>query len=316
MKKSILFGVVLACSMLMTACGADEAEVTNTEKATATEKNNVVETVKTVNETDVWTGFKVEYAGIEPNGKLEFEYTIDDYVQRDVMYTADKTEGLSNGDVITITAEFKPNALVDTNTFVITEPTKTFTVSGLKSYLKTTDGYDMTTVDNILNEKLDETLGYNERKFGIGNGTVGWLHGYVYFDDVNELNNPSYDHWSIKERDIVAEKNILFYNEETDENTYVVFWNLQPTIEKIDYHMDGFFDDSDKYNVGDILNTDLYIATYITNVLVNSDGTFDTENSYIGSTSGEGIGGEYNVKTLDEMIDSFLVQFEGYTVIE
>lgn len=313
MKKSILFGVVLTCSMLMTACGADETTDANAEKNTTVEKNSaatMTSIVSVVNEVDAWTGFEVEYSGIAPNGTISFENTIKNAVNNDIMYTADKTEGLSNGDVITVTAEWKPNAIVDTNTFVITEPTKTFTVSGLKSYLKTTDGYDMSIIDTMLNDELNETVEYYDKYYGVGNKA----YASFYFE------TESYDYWSIKEKNVVSEKNILLYNELTGENIYATIWNLNVTVEKVEYYMDGVMPEyCDEYNIGDTLLSDLYVITYIDNVLVNPDVTFDTTNSELHSkTCGQESwsNGNYKNKSIDEYVEDFKAEFKEYTVIE
>jgi len=310
MKKSILFGVVLACSMLMTACGADETTDANVEKTNAAEQNStatITSIVSTVNEVDAWTGFEVEYSGIAPNGTISFENTIINAVNNDIMYTADKAEGLSNGDAITITAEWKPNAIVDTNTFVITEPTKTFTVSGLKSYLKTTDGYDMSAVDNILNDELTKfyELYYNSYKnIDIPKQACGFFE------------TESTDHWYIVDEDFVAEKSILLYNEATNDSVYAILWKIDATIEKV--KVNDFLEKHDEYNVGDTLHTNFYAITYIENVLVNEDKSFDVTKSEVDSwsTYNTTIGGKYISRTIEEYIEKFTEDFEEYTVIK
>lgn len=307
MKKSILFGVVIACSMLMTACGADETTDANAEKNTTVEKNSaatMTSIVSVVNEVDAWTGFEVEYSGIAPNGTISFENTIKNAVNNDIMYTANKTEGLSNGDVITITAEWKPNAIVDTNTFVITEPTKTFTVSGLKSYLKTIDGYDMSAIDTLLYDEIvefyDVYYKYYENK--------DMAHLAKYFFETDSL-----DWWYIIEKNFAASKSILLYNEKNDESVYAILWELNVTIEK--NAVDEFTEYHDEYNVGDTLQTKFYAITYIENVLINEDKSFDTEKSKIEYKAFIS-GGVYKSKTIEEYIENFKEDFEGYTVIE
>lgn len=309
MKKNIFVGIVLACSMLMTACGADETTDANAEKNTTVEKNSaatMTSIVSVVNEVDAWTGFEVEYSGIAPNGTISFENTIKNAVNNDIMYTADKTEGLSNGDVITVTAEWKPNAIVDTNTFVITEPTKTFTVSGLKSYLKTTDGYDMSTVDAMLNEELTEFY-------------------ELYYDSFENIDLPKYanwlfetesfDNWYIIDKNFIAAKSILLYNEEANDNVYAILWKLDTTIEKVKYN--EWYEKHDEYNVGDTLHTDFYAITYIENVLVSEDKSFDVTNSKIHSwTYGNAVGGKYTTRAIEEYVEKFTEEFEEYTVIE
>ena len=99
---------------------------------------------------------KVTYDGIAPNGKLNISKDGDNPVSG-ISYRADKTDSLSNGDSITITAESKN----DLKEFCLekgyspTAETQTYTVSGLTSYAMKLHDIPDETKAKMLNQAED-----------------------------------------------------------------------------------------------------------------------------------------------------------------
>ena len=83
---------------------------------------------------DVFEDLQVTFTGIAPKGEVEIvNNSTDDFVS-DIYFSADKTSGLSNGDVVTITANYDKYQAQD-ELLVVTQETKEFTVEGLSEYL-------------------------------------------------------------------------------------------------------------------------------------------------------------------------------------
>lgn len=95
--------------------------------------------LKTIKSFDPFDDLKVSFDGTAPNGEVDYEYDGD--YSDDLEFSADKEDGLSNGDKVTITC--KP-AWSDSDDFtkfanehgaMPSETKKTYTVSGLKAYV-------------------------------------------------------------------------------------------------------------------------------------------------------------------------------------
>lgn len=98
--------------------------------ATASEKTYTVSGLTEVEEKDVFEGVTVTFSGIDGYGEAELEDdgSFDDYY---IYYYLDKDYELSNGDTVTITADFDEDYL-SRNGIVAKASEKTVTVEGLK----------------------------------------------------------------------------------------------------------------------------------------------------------------------------------------
>ena len=83
---------------------------------------------------DVFEDLQVTFTGIAPKGEIEIiNNSANDFVS-DIYFSADKTSGLSNGDVVTITANYDKYQAQE-ELLIVTQDTKEFTVEGLGEYL-------------------------------------------------------------------------------------------------------------------------------------------------------------------------------------
>lgn len=86
-------------------------------------------------EIDPFTDMLVEVSGTEPFIKLEYtDISGDQFLMENVKYEADKTDGLSNGDVVTITATASKKALKAAKK-QFTRTTMQYTVEGQPFYI-------------------------------------------------------------------------------------------------------------------------------------------------------------------------------------
>ena len=95
-------------------------------------------------EIDPFSDMLVEVSGTEPFLTLEYtDISGDPFLMENVKYEADKTDGLSNGDVVTITATASKTALKAAKK-VFSRTTMQYTVEGQPFYL---------TPDTVLNDE-------------------------------------------------------------------------------------------------------------------------------------------------------------------
>jgi predicted small lipoprotein YifL len=166
MKKII--SAILATLMLFTlaACGEEStpAEATaQTTKATTAEKEIQTTTTADPNapkEIDVFEFVEVIYSGISPDGTAEINYDeIPDELADNAEFTIDKTEGLKNGDTITLTCIPEESLLVFEN-IVPTRLTKEVTVDGVAEYITDISKYDLTSINKTNDELVNIQLSY------------------------------------------------------------------------------------------------------------------------------------------------------------
>lgn len=93
-----------------------------------------IDGLKELTKFDAFANLTIEYSGIAPDGRVELSYDGTEFEYYD--FKCDKTEGLSNGDVITVTIdESAVNDCAIGYGKVPTESGKEYTVEGLSSYL-------------------------------------------------------------------------------------------------------------------------------------------------------------------------------------
>ncbi len=90
---------------------------------------------------DAFADLDVEFSGISPDGKANLNYT--GSLMHSYDFSCDKTSGLSNGDVVTVTIDDATvESCVQSIGQIPAELEKTYTVEGLESYLMHTSEID------------------------------------------------------------------------------------------------------------------------------------------------------------------------------
>ena len=101
---------------------------------------------------DAFDDLTVEFSGIAPYGTVSINYTGDEFSSYD--FSCDKTSGLGNDDVVTVTLNIRDMSYYAENYGKVPENvTKTYTVSGLQEYA---ESYDKLT-DDFIAELKSET---------------------------------------------------------------------------------------------------------------------------------------------------------------
>ncbi|WP_138294356.1 MULTISPECIES: zinc ribbon domain-containing protein [unclassified Clostridium] len=93
-----------------------------------------VEGLQPVTEIDPFDGLKVTFTGVAPNGKVEYAYEGGNAEVKNYRFTADKKDGLRNGDVVTISINADDENTLKAG-YAFTQKEAQFTVSDLDEYV-------------------------------------------------------------------------------------------------------------------------------------------------------------------------------------
>ena len=118
-------------------------------------------------EIDPFVGLEMQYSGISPNGQAELQHTGNTSFFNTQDFCLDRSTGLKNGDVITVTVpeDYDPYN-VALSGYLLTQTEKTFTVEGLPEYLDTFSAIPANTLDYLQQETQDLILASAARDYG------------------------------------------------------------------------------------------------------------------------------------------------------
>lgn len=115
-----------------------------------------IDGLEEVGQFDPFNDITVEYEGIAPNGEAYFNYNGSELSGYD--FSADKTRGLRNGDVITLTLNLNQNRISDLAESYGRVPSTTekqYTVNGLSSYLEKLSQVDAASLQAMQQQAAD-----------------------------------------------------------------------------------------------------------------------------------------------------------------
>lgn len=105
---------------------------------------------------DAFADISVQFSGIAPNGEAQVINNSRDAACMQYEYDLDKSEGLSNDDTVTVTiSDYNLDDIAEQTGEAPAEMQKTYTVSGLSSYVSKLDQIDDTTWMNMKREAED-----------------------------------------------------------------------------------------------------------------------------------------------------------------
>lgn len=114
-----------------------------------------VEDLEIVAEFDPFEGVSLEYDGTAPNGYAGLDHP-DEEMYWDIDYELSKSDGLSNGDTITVTAEVNnPQYFAENWGKLPSVTSKEFTVEGLASYAMTSAEIPSDMMEKLESQALD-----------------------------------------------------------------------------------------------------------------------------------------------------------------
>lgn len=104
---------------------------------TAKERKFIVEGLPEAKKVDLFENIDVSFAGMSPNATASINNGNTDYYVM-TTYKLDKDRNLRNGDMVTVTAEYNSEQLLDAG-YIAENDTKEFQVSGLATYISKLD---------------------------------------------------------------------------------------------------------------------------------------------------------------------------------
>lgn len=216
---------------------------------------------------DIYDGVTLDCSGIAPFGTATVNKGSEDYGFT-ISYSMDRSNGLSNGDTVVVTAEYTESSALKAGVFVESN-TKEYTVSGLQVYLAPDHTFPEETLTTIQGQVSDEIHIRMEQDEGI------WRDWAVIGDEENEDRWNDEDHTSLNEDGVSLEYLGLTLQAPVDdaESTY---HNLLNVLYRVNIHA--------TYQNGDDeaeLNSAVYLYYYYTNVIMNDDGTAALDTSDI-----------------------------------
>lgn len=156
-----------------------------------------VEGLEEVGTYDPFENISVTFSGVAPNGVVEIKNNAEDDMGRNLQYSVSKSEGLSNGDEITITVNDANSEYFATNYGKIPSPTeRSYTVEGLQHYLSSADEITADILEEMKEQANDIFSAYhaNESETEILRGEE-YLGTYVLSqksEKYNEFHNAVY----------------------------------------------------------------------------------------------------------------------------
>lgn len=207
---------------------------------------------------DPFEGLKVEYTGISPNVRVEFDTTgCNEYVRNNVNFYIDGDSGkYANGEKFTVTASYNESK-AEQNAINITSTSKEYTVEGALEYPATLDGVDLSAIEAQFNDMLESAMSKED----------------VYVGKQGTLDSALND-WSAKFQITKVEPKIVLkaylaskHNQSyvDYENEYDCFWEINVTAKCTDK---GY---SSKYKTGQVVNYKLYYVASIQNIPVDTN---------------------------------------------
>lgn len=223
-----------------------------------------VEGLTEATDIDPFEGLKIEYTGVSPKVKVEFDTAgCDEYVRNNVNFYIDgDSYNFANGEKFTVTASYNESK-AEQNAINITSTSKEYTVEGALEYPATLDGVDLAAIDSQFNDMLEAAMS----KEGIYVG--------------KEVSSSSISNdWGATLKITKVEPKLLlkaYLNSKNNqsyvdyENEYSWFWEINVTAKCTDK---GY---SDKYKVGSVVNYKYYYVENIQNIPVDTNKTIPQE---------------------------------------
>ena len=154
-----------------------------------------VEGLGDLTEVDPFEGLQVSFTGLSPDGQLEYAYTGDSAYVSDSSFECDKTSGLRNGDVVTISIRNYDEASAESSGYRFTKTSQQYTVEGLDGYVEDYSGLTEEFLSFAKQESQDIINAYAAQDYS-DECTLGTIEyaGYI-FQTPKDMS--SADHYNI-----------------------------------------------------------------------------------------------------------------------
>lgn len=151
---------------------------------------------------DAFADISVQFSGIAPNGEAQVINNSRDAACMQYEYDLDKSEGLSNGDTVTVTiSDYNLDDIAEQTGEAPAEMQKTFTVSGLSAYVTKLDQVNDTALASMKKEAEDYIQALSARNYA----DTETMNGFTYVGSYLEVAKPNAGAWHNNWLDLVYE---------------------------------------------------------------------------------------------------------------
>lgn len=151
------------------------------------DKTYTVSGLEEIPTVDPFSYIDVEFEGVAPDGYADI-VAVDgtDGLLSEYDFSLDKSSGLSEGDVVTVTFSYSADECISYFEMAPTETTKEYTVTGLKSYVTSDDQITAEALESMVaqgNDAIKASTGnWNSEFTFIGSEYVGYYFATAKFD--------------------------------------------------------------------------------------------------------------------------------------
>jgi hypothetical protein len=156
-----------------------------------------VEGLPELEDMDPFEGLTVSFTGISPEGQVEYTYSGNSGFLDDYAFQCDKTDGLRNGETVTISVSESYEAAANEAGYRLAEKSREYTVEGLDEYVT---GYAELTEDFLAHAKqeTEDTVNayiaqsYEDECSVSGLEYAGYVYQYIKEDRYGNYSNALY----------------------------------------------------------------------------------------------------------------------------
>ncbi|MBQ8025430.1 MAG: zinc-ribbon domain-containing protein [Oscillospiraceae bacterium] len=226
---------------------------------TGEQKTITVEGLEEIKEVDPFEKLNVTFTGVSGEGYLEMEYTGDDELISSYSFTPDKSYGLSNGDVVTLTIDYD-DEYTSWYGVKLTKREQQYTVSGLTQYITSAAELSeagleqlkadaLTQLQTEISSYTDATVGepaYAGYLLAVNKDVTSYNRNYMYLvykatvtlNDVGIL--PTTVYFPLKYDDLSTAENIM-------DTAYYYYLEGYSRISNTYTYVDGYTDPYEMY---------------------------------------------------------------------
>lgn len=207
-------------------------------------KEFTVEGLAETQEYDIFDKLSISYSGASPNLSLSVDTSsCDDFVKSYVTFTLSKTDHVSSGDSITITASVDEEKAKE-NGYKISTTTKTVTVNNVSSYLSSISREQARELDNELQSTMEDQVDEQGES-------------YIFDRDIESLFNDGETYSFESATNETALRYFLYNPEKSNVNSYIIIEKYTITVVN--------------EATGETRDTVLYAESTISNIIVDAD---------------------------------------------
>lgn len=252
---------------------------------------------------DLFENISYEYDGISPKATISINTDkCSDIIKNNVYFSADNSNNIKNGDIITITATYNEDTLRSEG-YKVEADTAQITVSGLDEYINDISNFAVDKIDEELRSSAESVISKSSYK----------VNDSVFSAKLIKEGNFT-EEWTIDSVELEPVKiEFICFENSNEYNDYVIFWSTK--IEATKSKTSKFVSNPDGYSVGDKETFEVYIETHYSN-LASISGVLSTDYAKSGYTTyGTSLTANFVGASLDEVYQNFLNQYENYEVV-